>query len=94
LSDATSPVELADDLEISEHVVELLPETVARENLVLPVAETADALVLAVADSAKTEAIDTIRFVLNRSIRVICVTDDWMRAQLRKYYGGNVLDGE
>lgn len=88
----SSPTDLA-DLEIPDYVIELLPQSVALENRVLPLAETQDSLVVAVADPSDIETIEKLRFILNRKIGVIHVPEEWLRDQLRQHYGDDASDG-
>jgi ribosomal protein S27E len=74
--------------------VELVPQSVARENLVLPVVKTPDSLVFAVTNPADRETIEKLRFILNRKIRIIQVSAEWLRDQLRKRYGDDTSNAE
>ena len=55
-----SPIDLK-DFEIPDYVIELIPQSVARQNLVLPLAETPDSLVVAVAGPTDIETIEKLR---------------------------------
>ena len=54
--------------QISDEVVELVPESVARENTVLPFSEEDGALRILIADPFDLETIEKLRFILNRKI--------------------------
>jgi len=88
-----APIDLADDIEIPAHVTELIPRSVARELFVLPVAETPDSLIVAVTDPTDIEIVEKLRFILNRNIRLIHVTREWLSYQVRKRYGDIPDDG-
>ncbi len=79
--------DLSDDLGISDDIVELIPQSVAKENLVFPLAERNEYLVVAVTNPLDIETIDKLRFILNRDIRVVHVSPDWIRHQIRRRYG-------
>jgi len=88
----SSAVDLADH-EIPDHVIELLPASVARENHALPIAETEDSLIVAVADPSDIETVEKLRFILNRNIGVVHVTEQWLFEQIRKRYGDDGSGG-
>ena len=48
--------------------IELVPESVARENMVLPYKEEDGALTILIADPFDLETIEKLRFILNRKI--------------------------
>ena len=89
---SSSAVDLADH-EIPDHVIELLPASVAHKNHVLPVAETRDSLIVAVADPSNIETVDKLRFILNRNIGVVHATEEWLSERIRKHYGDDTSDG-
>ena len=59
-----------DGREISPAVIELVPESVARENMVIPLSLEDDSLLVAVSDPMAVEVLDKLRFILNRDIKV------------------------
>lgn len=74
-------------MEIPPSVVELVPESVARENIVLPVAVEDDALVVCLSDPSKFEVIDKLRFILNREIRVVMSSRAAIQDSINRHYG-------
>ncbi len=56
---------------IPPHVVELVPESVARENVIMPVGEEDGELKVAVSDPNDYETFEKLRFILNRSIQPV-----------------------
>src|SRR5262245_45532616 len=56
--------------EIPSSVIELVPESVARENIVCPLSLQGEALMVAISDPLKFEVIEKLQFILNREIRV------------------------
>src|SRR5690606_5826022 len=54
------------DAPIPPSVVELVPESVARENAVIPLAEDDGALMVLVSDPYDYETIEKLQFILNR----------------------------
>ena len=47
-----------------------MPQSVARENVILPIEEVDDGLVVAVSDPLDLETFDKLRFILNRKIEI------------------------
>lgn len=84
-----TPVDLPDEIEVPIDVIELVPESVAQENLIVPLADTLNGLVLAAAHPWDRESIDRIQFLLNRDIQLVYVTTDWIELQLRTHYGSD-----
>lgn len=76
-----------DGREISPAVIELVPESVARENTVIPLALEDDALVVAVSDPMAVEVLDKLRFILNRDIKVAIAPVDAIQTSINRHYG-------
>jgi type IV pilus assembly protein PilB len=72
---------------IRPDIVSAVPEAVAAEQRVVPVALKDGRLVLAVDDPLRTFALDTLSFVLNREVAAALTTPAGLRAGLRRYYG-------
>lgn len=74
-------------IEIPPGVIELVPESVARENIVLPVAMEDDALVVCLSDPSKFEVIDKLRFILNKDIKVVMGSRAAIQDAINRHYG-------
>ena len=76
---------------IPPSVVEMVPESVARENCVIPVAFEQNILRLAVADPATSLAnLDTLEklvFILNLNIEPLLANRDDLLAAIDRHYG-------
>jgi len=72
---------------IDEDVIELVPESIARENTILPVTETAQSLTIAISDPADLETIEKLRFILNRDIRTVVASHDSIVSAINERYG-------
>ena len=59
-----------DGAEITPAVIEMLPESVAREHLVIPLSMDGEKLLVAINDPMNFEVIEKLRFILNREIEV------------------------
>ncbi len=73
-------------------VVELVPESVARENAVLPLAEDDGTLKVIMSDPLDFDTREKLRFILNRNIEVALAPRDMILEAINKHYGQ--VDGE
>ncbi len=74
-------------LQIPQTVITLVPESVARENVVLPLRMEGDSLVVAINDPMKFEVIDKLRFILNREIQCEVAANDAILTAINRHYG-------
>src|SRR3954452_15258620 len=58
------------DVPIPKSIIELVPESVAREHAVIPLAEEGSALKILVSDPFAYETFETLQFVLNRKVNI------------------------
>lgn len=79
-------------VEVDEQIVELVPESVARENDILPYLAEGGALTVAMSNPADTETIEKLRFILNRDIRSVVAPREMIREAINRYYGD--VEGE
>ncbi len=79
-------VDLA-ELKIPEDVIELVPESVARENIALPLAHEDDSLKVAVSDPFDIETIEKLRFILNRKVETALAPRESILEAINRYYG-------
>ena len=75
------------EVSIPEKIIELVPESVARENRILPMAEDDDALVVLMSDPLDIETIEKLRFILNRRVDVALAPDEAIQEAINRYYG-------
>ncbi len=76
-----------DGREISPTVIELVPESVARENMVIPLSLEDDSLLVAISDPMAVEVLDKLRFILNRDIKVAIAPVDAIQTAINRHYG-------
>jgi len=81
-----------DNIDIPDHVIELMPESVARENVVVPVAETETGLSVAINDPSNVNMLDNLRFILNRDVRPVLATRQSINEAINRNYGQ--IEGE
>jgi len=78
-----------DGMEISPAAIELVPESVARENVVIPIAVEGSALRVAIHDPMNFEVLDKLRFILNRDINVSLAPKEAIHAAINRHYGAS-----
>jgi type IV pilus assembly protein PilB len=80
------------EVTIPEHIIELVPESVARENAILPLTEDDDALKVIVSDPYDIDTIEKLRFILNRKIEIALAPREKILEAINKYY--SQIEGE
>lgn len=73
--------------EIPQSVIELVPESVARENVVIPLMLDGEALVVVISDPLKYEVLDKLHFILNRDVRPAMAGVEAIQAAINRHYG-------
>src|SRR5690242_4980657 len=68
-------------------VLELVPESVARANLVFPLRLEGETLVVAAADPNNILVRDQLTFILNKKIRLVPLPRDEIIAAINEHYG-------
>ena len=77
---------------VPQDVIELLPESVARENTIFPLAEMGSALRLATSDPTDMELQEKLRFILNRDVEMSLAPRQQIVEAINRHYG--LSDGE
>jgi Type II secretion system (T2SS), protein E, N-terminal domain len=67
--------------------LEMIPESVARENRVLPLQIDGETITLAAADAENIALADKLRFLLNRNVRLVPAPPAALTAAINHYYG-------
>lgn len=75
------------EISIPDSVIELVPESVARENAILPMSEDEDSLVVIVSDPLDIETIEKLRFILNRRVDTALAPKSVILEAINRYYG-------
>jgi uncharacterized protein (TIGR02996 family) len=73
--------------EVPLETVEFMPESVARENLVFPLAHRPDFLLLAMAREDDRDTLQKLQFILNRDIEAYPAPADQIRDAIERHYG-------
>jgi type IV pilus assembly protein PilB len=75
------------ELEIPKAVIELVPESVARENLVLPLMLEGNTLKIITADPTNYDTIQKLQFILNKDIVPVLAVADQITEAINRNYG-------
>ena len=78
-----------DNLEIPSSIIELVPESVARENTCIPVEFQGERLVVAVTDPMNFEIMEKLRFILNRDVELTMASKESINESINRHYGGS-----
>jgi type IV pilus assembly protein PilB len=78
--------------EVPEEVIGLLPESVARENTIFPLSESAGSLRIATTDPTDLDTQEKLRFILNREIELAIAPREQIVEAINRHYG--LSDGE
>lgn len=73
--------------QIPHSVIELVTESLARENLVIPIESDGNSVVIAMNNPNNIEVLDKLRFVLNRDIRTVMAPLESITAAINRHYG-------
>lgn len=73
--------------QIPDTVIELVPESVARENTIIPYSEEDGTLTVLIADPFDLETIEKLRFILNMTIETALAPKGAIVGAINKYYG-------
>jgi type IV pilus assembly protein PilB len=72
---------------IPPSVVELVPESVARENAILPMAQEDGAIKVIVSDPLDYDTQEKLRFILNREVRIVLAPREMILEAINRHYG-------
>lgn len=73
--------------EIPKAVIELVPESVARENLVIPLALEGNVMKIAMADPSNYDTVQKLQFVLNKEIMPVMAVVEQITDAINRNYG-------
>jgi type IV pilus assembly protein PilB len=79
-------VDLA-ELEIPKAVIELVPESVARENVVIPLSLEANTLKIITSDPTNYDTIQKLQFILNKDIVPVLAIQEQIQEAINRNYG-------
>jgi len=75
------------DIQIPASVVEMVPESVARENTVMPYTHENNALQIVVSNPEDIETLDKLRFILNKDVQPVLADREQINEAINRHYG-------
>jgi type IV pilus assembly protein PilB len=75
------------ELDIPKAVIELVPESVARENVVLPLSLEGNTLKIITADPTNYDTIQKLQFILNKDIVPVLAIQEQIQEAINRNYG-------
>jgi type IV pilus assembly protein PilB len=75
------------DVTIPSSVIELVPESVARENVVLPMAQENGALKIIMSDPSDFDTMQKLQFILNKDIQPVLAPREQIVEAINRHYG-------
>ncbi len=76
-----------ENMQIPQSVIELVTESMARENIIIPTAIEGESVIVAMHNPSNIEVLDKLRFVLNRDIRVVMAPLESIQGAINRHYG-------
>jgi type IV pilus assembly protein PilB len=75
------------DMTIPPSIIELVPESVARENVVIPLAEDGGTLQIVMSDPSDYETVTKLQFILNKEIQPVLAPKEQIVEAINRHYG-------
>jgi type IV pilus assembly protein PilB len=75
------------NMTIPPSVVELVPESVARENVILPMSQENGALKIIMADPSDFDTLQKLQFILNKDIQPVLAAREQIVEAINRHYG-------
>ena len=72
-------------IRIPDHVIQLVPESVARENKIIPVSDEDGTIKVLVTDPFDIETIEKLRFILNRKVETALAPQEQIIEAINRY---------
>jgi type IV pilus assembly protein PilB len=79
-------VDLA-EVQIPKSVIELVPESVARENVVVPLGLEDNTLTLVTSDPTNYDTVQKLQFILNKEIKPVLAVQEQIQEAINRNYG-------
>ena len=73
--------------QIANAIVELVTESLARENIVIPVEVQGEAVVIAMHNPNNIDVLDKLRFMLDREVKVVMAPMESIQGAINRHYG-------
>ena len=78
------------DIELDPEVLKLIPKEVVTRHQVVPVNQSGNTLIVAMADPSNIFAVDDIKFITKFNIEVVVASEQAIADAIEKYYTSNV----
>jgi len=75
------------DMQIPASVIEMVPESVSRENTVIPLSHENNALQIVVSNPEDIETLDKLRFILNKDVQPVLADREQINEAINRHYG-------
>ena len=75
------------DMTIPPAIIELVPESVARENVVIPLSQDEGMLQIVMSDPSDFETVTKLQFILNKDIQPVLAPKEQIIAAINRHYG-------
>jgi type IV pilus assembly protein PilB len=75
------------DMTIPPAIIELVPESVARENVVIPLSQDDGMLQIVMSDPSDYETVTKLQFILNKEIQSVLAPKEQIIAAINRHYG-------
>ena len=76
-----------EDMTIPPSVVELVPESVARENVILPLSQEEGTLKIIVSDPSDFDTLQKLQFILNKDLQPVLAAREQIVEAINRHYG-------
>lgn len=76
-------------VEIPQSVIELVGESIARENTIIPIRVEDGSVVVAFHDPMALDVLDKLRFILAKDVKIVVAQKDQIQAAIDRHYGQN-----
>ena len=75
------------DMNVPSTIIEMVPESVARENVLIPIADKNGVLQIAMKDPSDFDTIVKVQFILARDIQPALAPEEQIVAAINRHYG-------
>src|SRR2546423_9643334 len=75
------------EVTIPPAVIELVPESVARENVILPMSQDNGALKIIMTDPSASDTVQKLQFILNKDIQPVLASREQIVEAINRHYG-------
>jgi type IV pilus assembly protein PilB len=75
------------EVEIPKPVIELVPESVARENVILPLSLDGNVLKIVTADPSNYDTLQKLQFILNKDVQPVLAVQEQIQEAINRNYG-------